>query len=78
MTKPQPKRARAANKDLEKLLRKIQRALPDGAYITGGGSRHYKIIVPGKGMVIVSASASDIRALKHLRRDVSDVFDIQL
>jgi hypothetical protein len=55
-------RAKACDKSLEALLRQAE---GKGCAISGGGSRHFKILVPGAGIVITHSTGSDKRAHKN-------------
>lgn len=55
-------RQRSRRAEIEELLRGAE-AL--GCVVSGGGHTHYKIKVPGRGMVVVSGSPSDRRTVAN-------------
>ena len=56
-----------APREYRRLFRDLERA---GVVITGGGGTHYKLRFPNGGLLVVSGSASDQRAVRNVRAQV--------
>lgn len=58
-------RSTGGRREVESLLCAAEAA---GCKVTGGGSRHFKVLAPGgKGIVVVACSPSDRRAMANTR-----------